>query len=637
MANIRKQFNFRNGVQVDNDHLLVDSLGKVGIGTSVPSELLDVRGNVKVVGLVTSSEIFTTSLRVGFATDGTLGVSTFAGGIRVGVVSISQSGIVTATSGIVTYYGDGSKLSNLPTSQWLDVDIGLGFTSIYSQGYVGVGTISPLYPFQVGGTDSTRTFNSIGAKGVGIDTVGNIYATGIVTSSTFIGNLVGNITSSGIGTFNELKVGTVNISSGIITSTTFIGSLIGSVTGTASTAQGLSGTPNIIVDRITANSYNSSGILTTSTINSGFSTVGISTIHTLLNISPLAKIGVGTNTPNADVHIFDMNDGASLQLTSSVGNDSYISIGNSISRTQNNGELRFGNSNVGQYYSTPLSLDVINYGLGNLNYYLNLGSSGIGTGNFNWIYGNVPNSPIMTLTYGGNLGLGITNPNRTLHVVGTSTVTSNSYIGGNSYVSGSLFVGNITIDAGGITLPNIATLSGNVTGNLTGNVYSSGISTFNNLNIIGIVSTTSFSANNVGINTSASLTNVLTINPNTNNFYTSNQIIFDQFGSIGVGTTSINYPSGSNYKVSLDAARGIGYFQGVGVGTTTPSCFADFSAAGFNHPTLGNTYQFMLPPKVTTSVRNTLSVVEGGLIYNITNKRLELYNGTGWCGIATIP
>ena len=38
MANIRKQFNFRNGVQVDNDNLVVSPTGLVGIGTTVPTE-----------------------------------------------------------------------------------------------------------------------------------------------------------------------------------------------------------------------------------------------------------------------------------------------------------------------------------------------------------------------------------------------------------------------------------------------------------------------------------------------------------------------------------------------------------------------------------------------------------------------
>ena len=48
MANIRKSFNLRSGVQVDEDNLLVNSVGNVGLGTTVPTETLDVRGNIKV-------------------------------------------------------------------------------------------------------------------------------------------------------------------------------------------------------------------------------------------------------------------------------------------------------------------------------------------------------------------------------------------------------------------------------------------------------------------------------------------------------------------------------------------------------------------------------------------------------------
>ena len=46
MANYNKQFNFRNGVQVDDDNLVVSPTGLVGIGTTVPTELLDVRGEL---------------------------------------------------------------------------------------------------------------------------------------------------------------------------------------------------------------------------------------------------------------------------------------------------------------------------------------------------------------------------------------------------------------------------------------------------------------------------------------------------------------------------------------------------------------------------------------------------------------
>ena len=140
MANIRKQFNFRNGVQVDDDNLVVSPTGLVGIGTTIPTEILDVRGTAKVVGLVTASQIYTQSLTAPniTITSLTLGDSIIGGGVSI------RSGIITGSgSGVVTYYGDGGRLLNLPTSQWLDIDAGLGFTSIYAQGFVGIATNDP--------------------------------------------------------------------------------------------------------------------------------------------------------------------------------------------------------------------------------------------------------------------------------------------------------------------------------------------------------------------------------------------------------------------------------------------------------------------------------------------------------------
>ena len=58
MANYNKQFNFRNGVQVDDNKLIVTQTGLVGIGTTVPTESLDVRGgNVTVSGFATASQL----------------------------------------------------------------------------------------------------------------------------------------------------------------------------------------------------------------------------------------------------------------------------------------------------------------------------------------------------------------------------------------------------------------------------------------------------------------------------------------------------------------------------------------------------------------------------------------------------
>ena len=204
MANIKKNFNFRNGVQVDDDNLLVTDTGLVGIGTTIPVEALDVRGNVVVTGFTS-----TTTAQIGVLT-----VTTFVPNQITGAGLSVFSGIVTAQgAGILTYFGDARNLQGMPTSQWEDKDVGLGFTSIYNTGgNVGVGTEDPRSTFQVGNNADA------GEKGVGISSVGNINMTGILTATSLIGNLtgdvtgritgdlVGNINSAGVSTFTTLDV-----------------------------------------------------------------------------------------------------------------------------------------------------------------------------------------------------------------------------------------------------------------------------------------------------------------------------------------------------------------------------------------------------------------------------------------------
>ena len=208
MADIRKTFNFRDGVQVDDEVLVVRG-NRVGLGTTSPDQLLDVRGNANITG-VTSTVNFNVT-----------GVGTF-NQIKLGSgIILGNAGVITAT----TFSGDGASLTNIPTSQWTDV----GAASIYNDGSVGVGTTNPANPFQVGGDPN----NGIG---VGFSTSGNIKASGIITATTFSGAFSGNLT----------------------------GNVVGDVTGTASTAtlantatlavnsQGLTGNPSISVTNVNA-------------------------------------------------------------------------------------------------------------------------------------------------------------------------------------------------------------------------------------------------------------------------------------------------------------------------------------------------------------------------------------------------
>ena len=426
MANIRKSFNLRNGIQVDDDNFIVNANGLVGIGTSVPTEVLDVYGNVKLSETLTSKQVSSQNLNItGVTTVSNLISQSF---VKVGVTSIT-SGIITATTGVVTYYGDGGSLLNLPTSQWLDVDVGLGFTSIYAQGNVGVGTIDPRFAFQIGGNNNLSSFQ----RGVGINNLGDIYATGIITSSNFtgIGSLITLIDASNItlGTLNNSRLSSNITVSGIITAGNYFS---GTLIGVAATAN---------------------GITSTSTINIAGSRIGVATITNILHSE--GRIGIGTNITNADLHIRKSGI-SSIRLTSNGSFPSRIIFGRNATLNDGNAELRFGNTDGLYTYSTEDSLDIINYDNGNFNYYNNVSG---GSGNYYWFQGAGTN--LMTLTSDGKLGINLDSPQNNLHVVGTSTVTSNSFVGGNFSVAGNVTI-NGSFNTTSILVPGSAVFNSTV-------------------------------------------------------------------------------------------------------------------------------------------------------------------------------
>jgi len=510
MSNIRKSFNFRNGVQVDDDNFIVNSIGNVGIGTTIPSETLDVIGNVKISGILTAAISRANSFESNSLSVSSISLTDSIIGSGVSI----RSGVITDTgSGIVTYYGDGRFLQGLPTSQWLDVDVGLGFTSIYNVGYVGVSTNDPRYNFQVGGTNDLGNF----LNGVGIDDVGNIVATGIATANKFVG--IGsdltqlNASSIDYGTISNDRLPVLlnsklpsNISvSGIITATSgFVGDITGNVTGnltgTATTATNLedaanitTGTisndriPNIVESNIyvtsgvstfnnitantitaslsgtatTASSLTGSPDITVGDINaSSISASGIITATTELNVGSNgssitalsdAKLGIGTQIPTSELQI-RRPVSSSLEIIGETG-ESKISFGRKSGANDNVGVLRYGNAEG--------VLDIINYNIGDVSTYLHAGNPGINTGRIKWIYGQT-NDELMSLTYDGNLGI-----KKILSVGGGATVTGDVLIEGDLSVDGSI--------GGSLVLPSII-----VGSNLN---TSSGVSTFFGLDV----------------------------------------------------------------------------------------------------------------------------------------------------------
>ena len=630
MANIRKTFNFRNGVQVDDDNLIVNPLGLVGVGTTVPTESLDVRGNLKVVGSINATDAIINTVSEGVITATTVVATAFSGG-RVSIVS----GIVTASSGVVTYYGDGGQLLNLPTSQWLDIDVGLGFTSIYARGFVGVSTNDPRYAFQVGGTNNLGTF----ASGVGIDSTGNIRATGIITASKFVGigsdltllnasnissgtigtdriptlrtdQLPSNITVSGIITASSGFSGNItgNVTGNLTGNVT--GNLTGNVTGIASTARTLTGSPDISVSNITAIGIAAStsftiGVSTSATVHIGLGGTAISLLSS-------ARLGIGTTTPTTDIQILKDNN-VEVQFISR-GGVSQISIGQTINppvgAALSVGLIRYGNS--------PKSFDIANNDSGDINLYLHAGPAGINTGRFKWIYGQTFQE-LMSLSYDGYLGIGITNPSHKLHVVGTSTVTSDSYVGGNLNVSGTI--------TGTLTLPNPAPVNINST---TGISTTYNLQVQNNLTALSIGIGTTNPIVGLDARQKAGLFGVVAINTTstTSSLQVTGESLFD---AVGIGTTNTGTDllviSDSSIRIQDSILNANSSFL-VGIGTTAPRSVIDLAEAGNNLDLAA--FRFMLPPTVTTTERAGLSTITGAFIFNKTINKFQGYTGIAW-------
>jgi len=676
MANFNKSFNFRNGVQVDNDNFIVNANGLVGIGTTIPKDyLLNVYGDTRVTGLVTANNLYiVNSVTTGISTVGFLTAS-----------DINVSGVVTATS----FSGSASGLTGIYAIAVDGWYVDAGFISTTSN--VGIATTLPTGNFQVGtavtiNSDGNATYTgiitalsfdgNIDAANISLGTLSNdrlpsdINISGVVTASSFVGigsdltllnadnissgtlsnsrlpsdiDVAGIVTAysfSGFGT-DISGINASNISSGTLSNSrlpsdidvagivTATGGFVGNVTGTASTAQSLVGSPDIVVGIATA-----SNSLNVGTAGTGFSALSS------------GNIGVGTAIPTSEIQVRKAS-GSLVEVVSDSG-EARISIGQSVGVGKSTGVIRFGNS--------ANDFDIINRDTGNINMYLHGGGSGIGTGRFDWIYGQT-NAELMSLTYGGSLGIGITNPDNTLHVVGTSTVTGNAFVGGNLSVDGSI--------SGTITFPSLITGS-----NLNNN---SGVSTFfgldvdNGAEIFGNIIVSAGSS--IGIGTDVPITDVDAFNkilvvgaigvgesfdnienrlPDIGSIYTDGQIICD---GVGIGTTSlgsqsrtlmvlgnvelypgieeqggppaqISYVKGTKVEVAFDNESRIG------IGTTVSQASVDFRLAGKGIG--GGAASFMMPPQVSTTVGLNTAGKEGALVFNTTTKKFQGYTGTAW-------
>ena len=592
--------------------------GNVGIATSNPQFTLQVGGDVNSnkdgVGISSAGNI-----KISGIASASQFVGSFTGNVTGNVTGNLTGDVTGNTQGIHTgavNLGDNDK-ATFGAGQDLEI-LHLNDESIIRETRAGVGATLAIQSDKLilknkDGNEPYLEANDNGSVKIYHDFIPRFETSGI--GATVYGQLdTTNLNVSGVSTFSDdlvLGVGaTVGIKSTVFfdngVEARFGGSTISpglkisndssSTTITSADSVFLTATGSLNIGGVTNNSLQSnnnrlitgggveiietdtttaflkhSGTEKLKTTDSGVYVSGIITATTELN-SPL--IGVGTDNPANDIQVRKSGN-AEIQITSDTGMAG-LSVGREASTGDaNNAEFRYGGG-AGAPYSTPQSLDIVNYGTHNFNYYLSASNPSGVVGDFHWHKG-LNNTKLMTLTNTGRLGIGETQPDTALHVAGVCTVTSNSFVASNFEVGGNTTIGGDLTISGSLNVGSSlsADVTGDVTGNLDGNINSIGISTFS--------------------------------------------------GQIGIGTDN-PIPG-----IELDAHQVRGTFFAVGVGTTSPNSGVDFSDAG------SATDRFLIPPKVTTTERNNLEdLVTGALVFNTTSSRLELYLGSSWVGIATV-
>jgi len=254
MANFSKSFNFRNGVQVDNDKFIVKPSGLVGIGSTLPSEFLDVKGNIKSSGTVNSPNV-----EVGT-------------GITVGINSTIKldggTGGITASN----YFGDGSTLTNI--------------VAIATAGFEErSGTLSTTFSVGIG---SLNTGSGGAFPDFALDVLGDMRVTG---PSTFVGltTVQGDlfVTQLGVLGISTLKSGLIINEGGATIDQT-------NVTGVSTFGGAVDINAAVDIDGDTqVDDLNVSGVATFSSLIDGNAGANISGAETIISSATISDLTSG--------------------------------------------------------------------------------------------------------------------------------------------------------------------------------------------------------------------------------------------------------------------------------------------------------------------------------------------------------
>ena len=266
-----------------NDLAVVRNINSSGIVTATTFI-----GNVNAgVGTIT-----TFNSTNGTITNGTI-TNLTGTAATIGTVKI-VSGIITATSGIVTYYGDGTYLTGTASSPNLQAVLNTGNTSNIGFSITGVSTLTTLNStsgtitnlsgvnINVTGVVTATSFVGSGANLTGIANTANIVSTAITTG------ILNVTTSAVIGSGVTINSSGINVT-GVVTATSFVGN-----------GSGLTGAGSTVADDTTTNQEFFP--LFTATTSGTITASGISTSKLTYNPSTGAMTAVDFNS-TSDINL----------------------------------------------------------------------------------------------------------------------------------------------------------------------------------------------------------------------------------------------------------------------------------------------------------------------------------------------
>ena len=461
-------------------NIVLSNTYSVGIGTTVLTERLNVSGNANISGIVSAT---------GF----------IGSGASLTGLLLNQLGTIDQNSYqylLVTKNSSGtiSSISTIP-------DL-LVFNPVAK--YLGIGTAAPGANLDVVGTGNfsstvtAPTFQGTATTATNLTPTSNINTSGIITASSFTGNLTGTATTAS-GLTTSININT----SGIITASSFTGNL----TGTAITASGLTTTANI----------NTSGIITATKFVGPIEGTITGIADTAKQLQNTRYFSVSGDVSTASSVAFNGTQNVGLAVTLSLSGVTSATYGSSTSIPS----ISVNDKGI----ITGVTTTGITVGNGTLD----LKTSGTGLSGIATFTANQATGTAVTFTVTSNA---------------VSTNTANAIVsrdaGGNFYagiITATTFSGTATTATGLTT-----TASVNTTGIITANTFSTGISTQNIGFTTGIISgpnTIFISPYSAGISTgNVRILGNLTVDGTT---YTTTQATIESSAkTIGVAVSETN-------------------------------------------------------------------------------------------------